>query len=85
MKFKLSILKYYNKIKNKSLCAYSKEFKNSDNPLGFCFQISPKDRSVYVIGKYRYFSKKDFKSIMKKLREVVDFYEGSEKNTGVKQ
>ena len=85
MKFKLNIHKYYNKIINKSFSIYSKEFKNSDNPSGFCFQISPKDKSVYVIGKYRYFTEKEFRNIMKKLKEVVSFYEDSQKKTGVKE
>ena len=75
MKFKLKAFTYYNKSKNKELSIYDNFYKNKDNPLGYCFNISPKDKSIYIIGKYTYLKKKEFEKFIKYLKEVISFYE----------
>ena len=75
MKSNLSVHKFYNKIKNKSFILYYKDAIDLNNPLGYAFSISPKDKMIYINGKYRYCSKSKFDKIMKELKEMIKFYE----------
>ena len=47
---------------------------SKDEPLGHTFEIEPYHRSIFIDGKFHYFSKTGFKKIMKDLKRCVDFY-----------
>jgi len=75
MKSNLSVYKFYNKIKDKSFILYYKDAIDLNNPLGYAFSISPKDKMIYINGRYRYHTEKQFNKIMKELKRLVEFYD----------
>ncbi len=67
------------RIIDKEFNVYAKHAVSEDNPKGYCFNLEPRNRCVFVAGKYVYLSKAEWNKLIRDLKRFIKWVEVNKK------